>query len=302
MSNGLELLAHEALQKSYDIVLTTSMVDSLTIRSVFPDLGKKWIVYFHENQFAYPSKKYKPFDINLVLRDVKRARIAESVAFNSEFNRDSFLAGLRKLIKMTPGGFGEEVLEDIKAKSIILPVGLDDGWFINRPKERKPGPVRLLWNHRWEFDKGPEALLELVRELTNSEVAFELYLAGQNFRNSPEAFSTIKNDYGSCLRQFGKVESFDEYRKMVSLCDAVLSTALHEFQGLAVLEAVASGCTAFAPNRLVYPEYLPTNSLYENVVELAQTLSDIDLESLNTIDVERYKWSEVINDYRRWLS
>ncbi len=278
------------------------MVDTLTIRSVFPKLGKKWLVYFHENQFAYPSKKYKPFDINLVLRDVKRARIAENVAFNSEFNRDSFFTGLRKLIKMTPGGFGEEVLEDIQSKAIVLPVGLDDFWFESEPTERTPGPLRLLWNHRWEFDKGPEDLLDLVRSLTKSETPFELYLAGQDFRTIPDAFIALKKDYSSCLRQFGKIESFAEYRRVVEHCDVVISTAIHEFQGLAILEAVAAGCTPFAPNRLVYPEYVPGAFLYENVSQLTKQIRRLDLQKRNSIDVEKYRWSLLKPQYEMWLS
>lgn len=281
--------------------MATSTVDIVTIRAVFPDLGKKWLVYFHENQFAYPSKRHDHFDMNLAMRDVKRARVSDGVAFNSEFNRDSFFDGLRKFIKITPKGFGKEILENIKEKSIVLPVGLDDGWFEPRRQERKPGPLRLLWNHRWEYDKGPDDLLELVKELTNAEVAFELYLAGQNFTTIPDAFITLQNDYASCLRQFGKVESFDEYRKMVYHCDCVISTAIHEFQGLAILEAAASGCLPFAPNRLVYPEYLPTTSLFENVFELAQTLENLELGNRDPIDIGRYKWSELTDRYREWM-
>jgi len=43
----------------------------------------------------------------------------------------------------------------------------------------------------------------------------------------------------------------------------VLSTARHDFQGLAIQEACFAGCTPLAPNRLVYPEYLPENLLYQ---------------------------------------
>ena len=50
-------------------------------------------------------------------------------------------------------------------------------------------------------------------------------------------------------------------------CDVVLSTALHDFQGLAVLEACAAGCTPLLPDRLVYPEIFTDTFLYRNEAE-----------------------------------
>lgn len=47
-------------------------------------------------------------------------------------------------------------------------------------------------------------------------------------------------------------------------CD-LLSTAAHEFQGLAVLEAVASGCLPVVPDRLAYPEIFPARFRYRSL-------------------------------------
>ena len=49
---------------------------------------------------------------------------------------------------------------------------------------------------------------------------------------------------------------------MLAAADIVLSTALHEFQGLAVLEAIAAGCLPAVPDRLVYPELIPAGNCY----------------------------------------
>ena len=58
------------------------------------------------------------------------------------------------------------------------------------------------------------------------------------------------------------VESATAYQQLLQQSHVVLSTALHEFQGLAVLEAVASGCIPLVPNRLAYPEFIAEEYRY----------------------------------------
>jgi hypothetical protein len=43
----------------------------------------------------------------------------------------------------------------------------------------------------------------------------------------------------------------------------VVSTALHEFQGLSVLEASQAGCLPLVPDRLCYPEMYPADCRYD---------------------------------------
>ncbi|MEM8564527.1 MAG: DUF3524 domain-containing protein, partial [Pseudomonadota bacterium] len=47
--------------------------------------------------------------------------------------------------------------------------------------------------------------------------------------------------------------------------DVILSTADHEFQGLAVLQAVMRGCLPVVPDRLVYPEIYPNQFRYPSI-------------------------------------
>jgi hypothetical protein len=55
----------------------------------------------------------------------------------------------------------------------------------------------------------------------------------------------------------GYVESKSEYWKWLHKADWVLSTANHEFFGIAVVEALFAGCLPWLPEKLSYPELLP---------------------------------------------
>jgi glycosyltransferase involved in cell wall biosynthesis len=54
----------------------------------------------------------------------------------------------------------------------------------------------------------------------------------------------------------------NQYIKELSCCDLVVSTARHEFQGLAVLEAAACGAVPLVPDDLAYREIWPAECRY----------------------------------------
>ena len=72
----------------------------------------------------------------------------------------------------------------------------------------------------------------------------------------------------------------------------MLTTALHEFQGLAVLEAVASGCVPVVPDRLSYPEYFSVECRYASFPDDAVRESAAIAEHLKTL-CARYTRSEL---------
>ena len=77
----------------------------------------------------------------------------------------------------------------------------------------------------------------------------------------------------------GYRESFADYAAALGRADVVVSTARHEFYGLALLEAVAAGCAPLAPRRLAYPEVLAEEplaaGLYDTNEELVARLTGL---------------------------
>jgi glycosyltransferase involved in cell wall biosynthesis len=267
------------LEDSYDLVIATSMVDLATLRGLVPALARlPTVVYFHENQFEYPQGRLQHSLLDAQITSIYSALAADCIAFNSQYNRDSFLAGCRALLRKLPDKVPPGVVSALEDKAAVLHVPYDpifDQESLVSAEPRWPGrsrdgignPLRLVWVGRFEHDKCAESLLPILRQLEVTQIDYELAMVGQQFRQSPPVFNDIQSAYSSRLVHFGYIESRMDYRELLLAADIVLSTALHEFQGLAVMEAVASGCLPVVPARLVYPECYPTHFCYGSFPE-----------------------------------
>ena len=118
------------------------------------------------------------------------------------------------------------------------------------------GPL-VLWNQRWEYDKDPETMLRALYALADEGVAFRVALAGENFRVQPSEFAAARERLGERLVHFGYAESENDYARLLWEADVVVSTAIHEFFGVSVVEAIYCGARPVLPNRLSYPELIP---------------------------------------------
>jgi glycosyltransferase involved in cell wall biosynthesis len=107
-------------------------------------------------------------------------------------------------------------------------------------------------------------LLAFLQTLAGRSMPFRLSVVGEGFRRYPEAFDQIHRQFADQIKHWGFLESREQYDQLLGEADIVLSTALHDFQGLAVLEAMASGCVALAPDRLAYREYVPESGRYRS--------------------------------------
>lgn len=253
-------LYREQLEGDYDLLVATSMVDLASLRGMVPKLASlPNLMYVHENQFAYPDNRGPGQLVDIQLTQIYGLMTADRICFNSAYNRESYRAGAKALFRRLPDHAKPSQIDEVLSKSTVLPVAL-----LRECHEVRANPsdnkLQLVWNHRWEYDKAPERLLLLIEELIRRKQAFTMHVVGQRFRSSPKVFDDIRRRLVDvdALGVWGFVEREQDYLQLLSQCDYVISTALHDFQGVAVLEAVAMGCYPIVPDRLAYPEWFGT--------------------------------------------
>ncbi len=282
----------QELTETHDLCIATSMVDLATLKSIVPTLSKTpCLIYFHENQFAYPASDKQHDSLEPKMVNLYSVLAADKALFNSQYNRESFCYGIDGLMSSMPDCAPKELSKVIVEKSEVLPVPLQAG---SKQAEKTACSElpKLVWNHRWEYDKGPDLLQEVIRQLNESGKPYRLAIIGQQFRQVPPAFEKIKTLIDGSdtleLEQWGYLESREAYWQCLRESDFVLSTAIHDFQGLAVLEAVSVGCIPILPHRLVYPEWFDEQYLYsKDAMPRAAAKSAVELIERHMTKTER---------------
>ena len=280
-----------------DVVFATSMLAMADLRAALPTQlrSKPHVLYMHENQAAYPvSDRVEPQardrDSHLAFTNLASIEAADRVLWNSAWNRDSFINGMSVLLSHAPERQTDSWQDRLLRKSVIapppiespadLPAGIDeptasDPRGQNRPAEDPailhntdlegyPDAVRVVWPHRWEHDKGCDEFLAIAREARNRESQggprIHWIILGQCFGQVPAAMTALLTEHRDRIEHAGHLPE-PAYRAMLVRADWVLSTAQHEFFGMAVAEALLAGCLPWLPNRLSYPELVPPECL-----------------------------------------
>lgn len=243
-----------------DGIWTSSLLNLAELRGLLPaDRPLRFHLYMHENQLAYPVQQFDQRDHHFGWSNLLSALAADRVFWNSRYNLESFLASARSLSRKMPDARPTWALDTIAAKSTVLPVPIEP------PPDRRPrrnGPCHIVWNHRWEFDKGPQHLLEACTALVTEDAPFTLSILGQSFETQPAEFATLRRTLGPRLTRAGRLPR-EGYLAALQEADVALSTALHEFQGLSMLEAGACGAVPLVPDELAYREIWPEHYRYQ---------------------------------------
>lgn len=290
-----------------NVILTTDMLDVATYIGLLRDPDTPVAVYFHENQFSYPVSPRSNADLTFAAMNWKSMLAADQIYFNSQFHMDEVFARLPGFLKNFPDHRHLHRVDEVHSRSSVLPIGIEP--LATSNDVATPGePPLILWAQRWEHDKNPAEMIEAVDALIASGASFRIALAGENFRNEPAEFLAARDRWGNRLIHFGWADRRD-YDALLREADVVISTALHEFFGIAVVEAVAAGAWPILPNRLSYPEILdPAHQdehLYDDFEELVDMLKaaieDVDgrrdLARKRAEFYSRYEWRNVAPMY-----
>jgi glycosyltransferase involved in cell wall biosynthesis len=235
------------------------------------------VLYCHENQLTYPLQPGEKRDLTYSMINWLSMLAADRVLFNSAYHLEAWFEELPRLLKHFPDCTHLPLVPEVRAKSSVLPVGCD----LARLDAARPavpgadGPPILLWNQRWEYDKAPEVFFQALQILAGEGLPFQVILAGSNVRQKAAEFEAAREWLGERVIHYGWADAAT-YVRLLWQADVVVSTALHEFFGIAVVEAIYCGCFPVLPRRLAYPEILPAHyhdaCLYDAFEDLMERL------------------------------
>ncbi|MFT7600064.1 MAG: glycosyltransferase involved in cell wall biosynthesis [Acidimicrobiales bacterium] len=283
-----------------DALLVSGLVDvahllALTRRRLGADVPIA--VYQHESQLVYPATAA---DRAAALVNWVSWCVADVVLFNSDFHRRAVVQALPVFLRAQPDQSHLTELDAVTERFEVLPLGLDLSWIgeetLVLPRSTNPDRRPLIvWPHRWEDDKDPDAFIRALRRLDGAGLDYGLVLAGVEPQVGRSRRTAIAESQAAHVVACGPFHR-TTYRAHLMDADIVVSCATHDFFGAGVAEAVAAGCRPVVPAALAYPEVLGPDfvgyrpghfgSALEEAVRCWPSVVDGDLAA----DVARHDW------------
>jgi glycosyltransferase involved in cell wall biosynthesis len=325
MHGGAVTLARRFMESRFapHLILATDMLDLTTFQALTRSktASTPMAVYFHENQLTYP---WSPTDRDVVQKrdqhygfiNYASAMAADAVYFNSKYHLESFFTGLERLLKHFPDHNELGSIDSLRSRSAVLNLGVDLRRFDSYAggaslgdagKADSSGGPLIVWNHRWEYDKNPDAFFRALRAAADGGRPFRVAVLGEKFNQVPVVFFKSQIALADRVVQFGYVEDFETYAHWLHSGDIVPVTSNQDFFGASVVEAVYCGCRPLLPQRLAYPELIPEKHrpavFYNGDSELVERLDDMLREPVEPIDEDlrtamlRFDWRTMAPQY-----
>ena len=314
-TSAIQFLSRIDSSKSYKTIFCSSVLNLCELIGLNPVFSKSnTVVYFHENQLEYPVQKLQERDFQYGYNQILTALAANTLLFNSIYNMESFLSKINKFLKQIPGFSLINLEEKIRPKCIVVYFPIISSYLLSfnqiSLKSGSCDVLQIVWAHRWEYDKNPETFFNVLVELKNKGYRFQVSIMGEQFNEIPPIFEQAKDLLGvSYIRHWGFLEEKKNYYNVLSSSDVAVSTALHEFLGVSMIEAASLGCLPLCPNRLVYPEIFPQSCLYNTERQLFKRLKQYCVNKslvkklLDNIDfkLHRFAMDNVEENYMMYL-
>jgi glycosyltransferase involved in cell wall biosynthesis len=298
----------------FDLIFTTDMLDLTDFTALAGIKLPPVVMYFHENQLSYPLSEHHrsqgmQADLHPGFTNIVSAFAADRVLFNSQFHFNDFMDAAALMINRMPDFRPAWMLDEIRKKAFVLYPGcrFDEGsWHC---QEKELDPPLIIWNHRWEYDKNPEAFFGALEVLKHRNIPFRLGILGGGQGRVPEIFMQAAQRFEDEILVFGHVESRERYFQWLGRGAIAVSCAVQENFGISIVEAVRCGCMPLLPCRLAYPEIIPQGfhpeALYRTKTQFVEKLCDmlVNYESYLVVQeklsacMAEFSWENLIQQY-----